>query len=80
MEERDTWATLFFSGRCPTILKTNELDGKSFRAFCAEDDNWKLGARVDTERVSNANTIQVFWFQIKGRRKYIGKVVSKGNT
>ena len=79
MEERDTWTTLFFSGRRPDILRANGLDGKNFRPFC-EDDNWKLGCRVDEERISDANNVQVFWFLIKGCKRYIGKVVSRANT
>ncbi|KAJ5586906.1 uncharacterized protein N7459_002671 [Penicillium hispanicum] len=77
MQERDTWTTLFFSGRRPDILTTNEIDSKNFRAFCAEDDNWNLGRRLDDERVSDPNTVQVFWFRVKGRRKYIAKVDAK---
>lgn len=80
MEEGYTWTTLFFSGSRPDILKTNEPDGKNFRLFCPEDNNWNLGSRVDTERVSNPNTVQVFWVQIKGHRRFIGKVVSGDKT
>ncbi|KGO43383.1 hypothetical protein PEX1_020920 [Penicillium expansum] len=74
MEEGDTWATLFFSGSPPDILQTSELDNKTFRPFCAEDDKWKLRSRVDIQRASDANAIQVFWLWINGHRKYIGKV------
>lgn len=79
MEEGDTWTNLFFSGSRPNTLNANELEGQKFRPFCAEDDNWELGSKVDISRVPGANSIQVFWLRIKGRRKYVGKVVSRGN-
>ena len=79
MAEEDTWTTLFFSGGRPDILKMSELDGKSFRPFCAKDDNWKLGPRADISRSPDANAIQVFWLRIRGHR-YISKVVSGDNT
>ena len=83
MEEGDTWMNLFFSGNPPDILKTSELVGQKFgqkfRPFCAEGDNWELGTKADILRESDANTIQVFWLRIRGRRKYIAKVVSGDN-
>ncbi|OQE39863.1 hypothetical protein PENCOP_c006G04973 [Penicillium coprophilum] len=80
MEEEDIWTSLFFSGICPNILETNEPPGNQFRPFGpedgAEDDNWNLGRKVDISREPDPNTIQVFWLRIKGRSKYIAKVVS----
>jgi hypothetical protein len=76
MEDGGTWMSLFFSGTSPDFLKTNEPGSQTFRPFCAEDDNWGLGTKVDISRVPDATCIQVFWLRVKGRRKYIGKVVS----
>ena len=76
MGEDVNWMNLFFSGSRPDILKASELEGQKFRSFRAEDNSWELGTKADKSRVSNANTIQVFWLRIRGHRKYIAKVVS----
>ncbi|QQK44162.1 lipase/esterase [Penicillium digitatum] len=74
MGEDVNWMNLFFSGSRPDILKASELEGQKFRSFRAEDNSWELGTKADKSRVSNANTIQVFWLRIRGHRKYIAKV------
>lgn len=75
MDEGETWASLFFSGSPPDILKTNQFEDKVFRPFFVEHDDWELGRWIDISRRLDSTTIQVFWLRVKGRRKYVGKVV-----
>lgn len=77
MEEQDTWSSLFWSGKCPDILKTKELNITNFQQFTTKDENWTLGPRIDVLRKAGPTTVQVIWLRINGHRRYVAKVVSR---
>lgn len=77
MTEDFSWRGLFFSGNPPGFLKTKINRETEFLHFDPEDKNWKLGGLVDTSRPTANHSIQMFWLRSKGRRRYIGRVVSE---